>query len=236
MARLWSKPLVVIVLAAGVVAGLVLAGRVARDWLDRRGHFHIALADIQCPVPPGLTRGEFLAEVQYLGGLPDRISTVDAAMVLRLATAFTQHPWVEQFESAHLRAANQSPYVKLRLRTPALAAHGRAIDGHGVLLPLSTSLTDLIEFRGAVTDSKSPAGAKWGDPAIESAAQIAAWLVPLQDRLRLTGVSIENGVFTFTGGVKLIWGGDSDAESKTIRLREILANARTLPELIDLSR
>ena len=117
-----------------------------------------------------------------------------------------------------------------------LAANGRAVDGHGVVLPLSTSLTDLIQFRGTVADSKSPAGAKWGDPTIESAAQIAAWLVPLQDRLRLTEVSVANGVFTFTGGVRLIWGGDSDAESKTIRLREILANSRTLPELIDLSR
>ena len=100
MARVWSKPIIVIVLSAGVVGGLVFAGRWARDWLDRRGHFDIALADIQCPVPPGLTRGEFLSEVQYLGGLPDRISTVDAAIMLRLATAFAQHPWVEQFESA----------------------------------------------------------------------------------------------------------------------------------------
>jgi len=235
MARLWSKPLVVVLLSAGVVAGLVFAGRWARDWLDRRGHFDIALADIQCPVPPGLTRAQFLSEVQYLGGLPDRISSVDAATMLRLATAFQQHPWVEQFESAHLRTPQQSPSVKLKLRTPTLAVHGRAVDGHGVLLPPSTSVTGLIQFRREVAEPKFPAGARWGDPSVESAAQVAAWLVPLQDRLRLTEVSVEKGAVTFAGGVKLIWGSDNDAESKVVRLREILAKSETLPESIDLS-
>src|SRR5262249_41939787 len=94
MAGLTRKSLVVVGLSAVIVAGWIWAGRWARDWLDRRGHFDIALADIQCPVPPGLTRAQFLSEVQYLGGLPDRISTVEPTILLRLADAFQRHPWV----------------------------------------------------------------------------------------------------------------------------------------------
>src|SRR3954449_11467892 len=99
MARRWSKPLLIVGASATVVAGLVLAGHRARAWLDRRGHFVIALADIQCPAPPGLDRPTFLSEVQYLGGLPDRFSAIDPTLAMQLATAFAAHPWVEHVEN-----------------------------------------------------------------------------------------------------------------------------------------
>jgi hypothetical protein len=236
MVRLLKKPLCVIVLSAGVVAGLVFAGRWARDWLDRRGHYDIALADIESPTPPGLTHARFLSEVQYLGSLPDRISTVDPSIMLRLAAAFAAHPWVEHFESAQLRTPDQPPHVNLRFRTPVLAVNGRAVDGHGVALPQSAPLTDLIRFHGTVADTKSPAGTKWGDPSVESAAGIAAQLTPFQDRLHLTDVTVEKNGFTFTGGVQLHWGRDENTDANVGRLREILAKSEPLPGSIDLSR
>src|SRR5436190_11123688 len=146
MAR-WPKPLLTVCASAAVVAALVLAGHWARAWLDRRGHFVIALADIQCSAPPALDRPTFLSEVQYLGGLPDRFSAIDPTLAMQLATAFAAHPWVEHVENLSLRAP-EGPRAILSFRTPVLAVNGRAVDGHGVLLPITAPLSDLIVFRG----------------------------------------------------------------------------------------
>ena len=235
MARRWSKPLIVILASAGVIAALVWTGRWARDWLDRRGHFNVAIADIQCPVPPGLDRATFLSEVQYLSGLPDRISTVDPAVVLRLASAFAAHPWVEHFDSLALRAPD-GPRAILQLRTPILAVGDRVVDRLGVLLPSGTSTHGLIAFRGTTPSPKGPAGAPWGDPLVEAAARIAALLVPFQDRLHLTDVRAAPDDLTFAGAITLHWGPAGDDEAKLQRLRERLAKPDPLPETIDLTR
>jgi hypothetical protein len=235
MARSWSKPLLVVGASAAVVAGLVLAGHKARAWLERHGHFVIALADIQCSAPSGLDRPTFLAEVQYLGGLPDRFSAVDPTMELQIATAFAAHPWVEQVESVSLRAP-EGPRVNLLFRVPVLAVNGRAIDGHGVLLPITAPVSDLIVLSGTAAPPKNPAGAPWGDPTVESVARIAGLLAPFQDRLRLTHADASKDGLVFTGGVTLRWGNADDAEDKIARLQAILKKSNKLPSTIDVAR
>src|SRR5262245_22779409 len=90
------RALIAVVTASALVIGLSWAGGRARDWLAGRGHYTVALADLSCPVPPGMERTVFLAEVQYLGTLPEQLSTLDPALTLRLAAAFALHPWVER--------------------------------------------------------------------------------------------------------------------------------------------
>jgi hypothetical protein len=235
MARRWSKPLLIVGASAAVVAGLVLAGHRARDWLDRRGHFMIALADIQCSAPPGLDRPTFLSEVQYLGGLSDRFSAMDPTMALQLASAFAGHPWVERVDSVSLRAP-EGPRAFLTFRTPVLAVNGRAVDSHGVLLPITAPLSDLIVFRGAVAAPKTPAGAPWGDPTVESVARIVGLLAPFQDRLRLTHADASKEGLVFTGGVTLLWGNSEDADGKIARLQAILQKSTKLASTVDVAK
>jgi hypothetical protein len=234
MARFWSKPLLVIVASAGVVAALIWAGRWAREWLDRRGHFVVALADIQCPAPPGFDRTTFLSEVQYLGGLPDHFSAVDPTALLRVASAFAAHPWVEEVESVSLHPPD-GPRARLQFRTPVLAVNGRAIDRHGILLPAAAPLSDLIAVRETVGVTNRPAGEPWGDPAIEAAARIAGLLLPFQARLGITQVRASREGLVFTGGITLRWGKVEGTEAKFGRLREILAEPGPLPATIDLT-
>jgi hypothetical protein len=234
MARPWSKPLLVVGASAAVVAGLILAGRWARDWLDRKGHFAVALADVECPVPPGLDRATFLSEVQFLGGLPDHLSAIDPTMVLRLASAFAGHPWVEEVHSVSLRGPD-GPRADLTFRVPILALRGRAVDRHGVLLPATAPVNDLIAYRGPADLPKNPAGAPWGDANVESAARIANVLAPFQEKLRLTHVDTTRDGFVFIGRVTVRWGRDDENEAKVDRLREILAKAGAA-STIDLTR
>ena len=65
-----SVPQIVVPAAVAVALLLVLIalGRAARDRLRGEDRYLIALADIDCPSPPGLERGEFLTP--ETGGSP----------------------------------------------------------------------------------------------------------------------------------------------------------------------
>jgi hypothetical protein len=227
--------------AVVLVAGLGWAGRHARDWLDRRGHYDAALAAVDCPAPPGLTRAALLAEVQYLGGLPDRFSAADPAAAARLAAAFALHPWVEHVGAVQMRGPT-GPRVLLTLRTPVLAAGGRVLDGHGVLLPAGAPADGLVRLAGDVPPAAGPAGAAWGDACVEGAARTAAALLPLQESLRLTSVEPTPEGLMFDGGVRVRWGravgadpgGEPAAAAKLARLRALCARPGETPAEIDL--
>ena len=138
MRRLLLRAVVALLTSGGLLFGLLGLGRWARDRLSQRDHYTVAFTDLRCQVPPGMTPADFLAEVQYLGGLPDRVTVLEPRLAARLAAAFALHPWVERVEGVALRGPD-GPRVRLRLRTPALAAAGRVLDANGVLLPAGAS-------------------------------------------------------------------------------------------------
>jgi hypothetical protein len=235
MSRRWAKPVWVVLASAAVIAGVIYAGYLFRQWLDRQGHYLVAIADIECPVPPGLARNQFLAEVQYLAGLPDRISSNDPSAVLKLNAAFRGHPWVEHVDSVALRTPD-GPKAVLRIRTPVLAVHGRAVDSKGVLLPTEAPLAGLLAFRGSSAEPKGPAGTPWGDETIEGAARAAAALAPFRDRLKLKEVSPVADGLVFQGDVTIDWGSLGDIGPKIERLSEMLKKPDPLPKRIDLGK
>jgi hypothetical protein len=235
MSRRWAKPLMVMIASAAVIAGVIYAGYLARQWLDRQGHYLVAIADIQCPAPPGMSSDQFLAEVQYLAGLPDRISSNDPAAMLKLNAAFRGHPWVEHVDSVALRTP-EGPKAVLRIRTPVLLVNGRAVDSKGVLLPVEAPLGGLLAFRGTAAEPKGPAGTPWGDATIEGAATAAAALAPFQDRLKLAEVSPVADGLVFQGGVTIGWGSLGDVAPKIERLSELLKKPDPLPARIDLGK
>src|SRR5439155_17440991 len=119
-------------------------------------------------------------EVQYLGSLPEQLSKLDATLTFRLRLAFARHPWVERVTAVRLRGP-ESSRVDLVLRTPALAAAGRVLDAHGILLPVAAPTEGLIRWQAECQPPRGPAGTPWGDTALEGAARTAAALQPLQE-------------------------------------------------------
>jgi hypothetical protein len=217
------RAVIAVAVASALVIGLSWAGGRARDWLVGRGHYTVSLAEVACSVPPGLERNSFLAEVQYLGTLPDQLSTLDPAVTLRLAAAFALHPWVERVNAVRLRGP-EGPRVDLVLRTPALTAGGRVLDGRGVLLPDGAPSEGLIKWEGECPPPRGPAGAPCGDATLEAAARTAAALQPFRDVLRLMSVEGTAENLVFDGTVRVRWGavGDESATAaKLARLREL---------------
>ena len=163
--------------AAGLlVLGLVLVGHWARDQLRYSGRYAFNLSEIDCEPPPGETRAEFLGEVQYLAGLPDRVNLLDNDLRQRLRDAFARHPWVKQVESVEMAPSRVE--MRLQYRKPVLAVlvsgKMRAVDADGILLPISASAAGLTVFEGTAAPPAGPAGTRWGDPTVEAAARKAA--------------------------------------------------------------
>ena len=50
------RALITVLIAAGVVFGLVYLGQYARQRLDERQQYTAAFGDLRCPVPPGMDR------------------------------------------------------------------------------------------------------------------------------------------------------------------------------------
>lgn len=173
--RRWLLPMLAPVLAAGLLlAGLIVLGRAALDRVRHDDRYTAAFADIDCEPPGGMTRADFLGEVQYLSEQPGRLRLLDEGLASRLADAFARHPWVERVERVEL-APPRLVRVQLRYRRPVLAVpHAgqlRTVDRHGVLLPAKAPTEGLPIFPGKASPPKGPAGTAWGDAAVEEAAR-----------------------------------------------------------------
>src|SRR5207245_7146871 len=74
------------------VAGLSLfavlvAGSYTRDAVRNWDRYTMAFSDIDCEAPSGEERLGFLAEVQYLSGMPSRLSVLDEDLGRHIADA-----------------------------------------------------------------------------------------------------------------------------------------------------
>jgi hypothetical protein len=119
-----------------------------------------------------MDRVKFLAEVQYLGTLPDQINVLEPQLAARLTAAFALHPWVERIEGVNLRGPD-GPTVRLVIRTPVLAVAGRVVDRFGVLLPAGTATEGLPAYPADTPPPAGRDGTPWGDPKVEAAARKA---------------------------------------------------------------
>jgi hypothetical protein len=158
-----------------VLACLIALGRRARSDLQAVDRYQAPFTAIDCAPPPGQSRLEFLAEVQYLANLPEKLSLLDDDLPGRLAQAFARHPWVEHVDEVKLGARVE---VRLRYRIPVLAVNVegrlRAVDAQGILLPATAKTEGLPVFQGTAPPPAGPAGTPWGDKQIMAAARGAA--------------------------------------------------------------
>ena len=82
--------------------------------LDR---YTVAFADVDCLPPPDQSRAEFLAEVQYLGDMPDQLHLLDPNLPGRLQDAFARHPAVDKVLEVKVLPTRQVQ-VRLSYRRP----------------------------------------------------------------------------------------------------------------------
>jgi hypothetical protein len=157
--------------------GLLALDKWARGHLRQDERYTLTFAAIECSPPPGQQKSNFLAEVQYLAGLPETLSLLDDDLPLRLTEGFRRHPWVEAVEELKF---GRPPRIEARLRyrrpVLAVAVSGqlRAVDANGVLLPATADTGGLPVFSGKASPPAGPAGMPWGDPAVEAAARASS--------------------------------------------------------------
>ena len=219
--------------AAGVVLGLILIRNLSSNAVRDDDRFTIPFGEITCTTPPEyIELGTFLTEVQYLSGSPDRVHMLEDNLPTRLADAFKRHPWVERVERVEILPDRQVS-VTLTYRVPVLAVvakshvpetyagnrtrSSRSVDGHGVLLPATAPLARLPILAGKFSEPRGGAGTLWSDAVVRSAARIAAYLTPHQDRLRLYVFENHGSEFVLktAAGSRVVWGrgvGQEDAE------------------------
>jgi hypothetical protein len=246
----WLVPVLVPVVGVLLLlAGLFRLGWLARDQLRDDPRYRTAFADIQCQPPPGMTREDFLKEVQFLAQWPDRVSLFERRLAPRLVEAFLRHPWVRGVQRVEILPTRQVR-LQLAFRTPVLAVRQgsqvRVVDGAGVLLPAATSAADLPLYQAAVAAPQGLPGTLWGDPGLAATAQTLEQVQQAVGELRCvaaTTTSRGDVVLTAANGMLIFWGrpagaeasGEPIAQDKCERLQQHLQHAGARAE-IDLSR
>lgn len=162
---------------AGFLGAVIVLGRWGLEQVRGRERYLVPMAEVECAPPPGLSRQEFLDEVQYLAELPARLPLLDEALPARLEAAFARHPWVERVEAVTVTPPRHIT-VQLSYRRPVLAVPLggvlRAVDGAGVLLPKSAPTADLPRYEGTPAPPRGGAGTAWGDADVERHARALA--------------------------------------------------------------
>jgi hypothetical protein len=207
----------VVALAAGigVLVGIAVLNKLARDDLDRRGYYDVVIGDLRVPAPPGLTREQFLDEVCYESRLPPRLNRTDPGAAERLRAAFAKHPWVEAAAVGDL--ASPHP-VTLTFRRPTLAAGERVLDRTGTPMPLRTSADGLPVYSGP-------------PEAAGAVAKTMGWLAEKAPELKWQAAEVtpDGLVFVRPDGARAVWGlskpDEPPPDAKLGRLKEWNAGA-----------
>jgi hypothetical protein len=180
MRRWIFKCALLLLIVAGLLAGLIALGQWSLEQIRRRDRYLVSFSDIDCTPPAGMERIAFLDDVEYEAGrqasVPKSLCLLDEDLGERLAAIFRMHPWV-----ADVVVELEPPkrvHVELIYRVPVLAVKLdgvlRAVDKEGVLLPKTAPTKDLPEYpHKAKRPGKAwpPAGSPVGDPRVEAMAK-----------------------------------------------------------------
>ncbi|MBM3996824.1 MAG: hypothetical protein FJ303_22120 [Planctomycetes bacterium] len=156
------------------LAGVIWAGRWGLDQLRGNPRYDITFGEIECETPVGMTKQDFLEEVQFVAHLPEKLNVLDEGLTKKLRDGFAKHRWVAQVDAVDVTPPKHVA-VKLRFRVPVLAVKVgdglRAVDSNGVLLHTDAPTQGLPVFEGAAKPPPARAGVPWGDPKVEAAAR-----------------------------------------------------------------
>lgn len=253
-------------LAALIVLGLASVSAAARSRVEAHPSRWVPFGTIDCPPPPGMTRSELIDEVQYLSEVPDRVAVLAPDGMAALAGAFARHPWVENVQrvevlpSRQVRAQLVYRRAVLAVRLPQVSAVNvagsaallgpaphRAVDRHGVLLPVSADTNSLLVLETTVRTPQGAPGMAWGDARVHAAARLADLLESHHGEMDLTGMLLEIDGPDFVlrqGPVRFAWGrapgeerkNEASVSTKLRRLQDVVAASRGTPDARRASR
>lgn len=174
-----ARPFVAVALGIGAVAGIAVLGTFAAALVGSRDRYRLPLAALDCAPPPWVDRETFLAEVRFLGDLPDTFNPNEPSEVGRLKAALAKHPWVDFVaDDGYVTVANRYP-LTVGFRRPALVVttagtpRERSVDAKGVLLPVHGPMTGVARLLGEVEAPTVPPGAVWDHPTVRRAVELA---------------------------------------------------------------
>jgi hypothetical protein len=176
---------------AGLLYGLGRLGDEARRRVGPRDRYRVRFADIECDAPPGLDRAAFLAEVRYVGKLPETFNVSAEDATERLAAGFAAHPWVKAVEGIDVEPPTRVR-VRLRFRVPVVvvktaAGVVRLVDDGGALLPVSAVPAGVSELLTTVPTPTAAAGQVWADGTVRRAVELVAAYHPQSMERTQTG-------------------------------------------------
>jgi hypothetical protein len=243
-----------IFLLSACFAGLAAVGwYYVQPAVQMKPEYQITAENVTVPPPPDGVPETFVKEVLESAGLHQPGILLDKTLAKKLADAFAAYPWVETVEQVDLRYPSGA-VIKLSYRKPAAfvaaANQGRyPVDRNGILLP-SDYFANIapekqmlfVTITGIKTAPLGTAGTPWGDPLVQSAAQLADVLGEDAAKLKLTYITpfaeeTPAGIriackLTTQGKTEIIWGqfaaGDPKNEAKKKRLWELAEQYRSL--------
>jgi len=177
-------------------------------------------ANINCSLPPVLSKEEFLNEVRYLGNLKEEYDLLEEGILARIFNAFQVHPWVQKVVDVQ-REGPQKIKVILEFRTPALvvpitpikdqieaADKFRVVDVNGVILPKNAPQVGLPVLALPLPFPTDKAGVQWKNDQVISCAKIlgcfsgvvfpTGCLIEVKDDVVL--------IYSEIGPFKIVWG------------------------------
>jgi hypothetical protein len=218
------RVLVLLLAIVGFLAGIIFLGKRAREQIQGWERYALPILEIDCVPPPGQERPDFLAEVQYLGGLPDKLEFLDPQLGERLTEAFGKHPMVDRVNRLMI-APPKHVEVRLQYRVPVLVVSDRVppppgsrwvLDAHAILLP-SRAFNDLLLVFKSDFQPEQAFGEPATDAVIKGAARTADFLRAHQDRLHFQRLEPSStGLVLYTSAGSLVrWGSPAGASAPT---------------------
>jgi len=244
MPRTLIGPILGITLVFAVFVGLGLIGWLfVKTRIIYKPEYRLSAEKIVVSPPPDWVPDRFVEDVLRSSGL-NKTSLLDKTLPQKLMEAFTTHPWVEKVEQVHPRYSGVD--IKLVYRVPVALVETTQrgfvpVDRNGIVLPryLSDAIPDQqnerLIIKGVQSMPLGSAGTFWGDPMVQTAAQLAAtltdndniveplklkWIIPAME----TAPNGEKMVFRLKtiAGTEFHWGtfvlGDPKSDMKKRKL------------------
>ncbi|MCL2006365.1 MAG: hypothetical protein FWG73_09460 [Planctomycetaceae bacterium] len=247
------------VLVLAGFAGLgVLGWYFVKDKIGNQPEYRLNAEKITVPTPPDWVPERFVENVLRNSGLNRTGSLLDKALPQKLADAFAADPWVESVEHVTPRYPSGAD-IQLSYRVPVALVEVRQrgvlpVDRFGVVLPTeyltnvtAERLDSYLIIQGVQSIPIGLAGTPWGDPLVQTAAQLAHVLTDIAEPLKLakiiptmeempTGVRIVCNLQT-AAGTEFHWGAfvadESIVEAKKKKLWNLREQFQSLDSVHD---
>jgi len=264
-----ARTLIGIILVLTAFAGLgTLGWYFVKDRVRHKPEYRLSADKITVSPPaPVWVPSRFIEDVLQSSGLNQAGVLLDTTLPQKLTEAFAAYPWVERVEQVVPRYPSGAE-VKLSYRVPiALVEVPQRgvflVDSNGILLPLkhlSDTISDwqskYLMIQGIQSVPLGSVGTHWGDPMVQTAAQLAAELKDIAEPLNLakiipamettpSGTRIVCRLRTIAG-LEIHWGSfvpnDTKTETKKKKLWDLHQQFRSLDNIpaafqpVDLSR